>query len=49
VREVEMMAVMWLPLSCQVEMRRKKQKKTYLNVFGWGWVWLQLLGLRQSW
>jgi len=26
VREVEMMAVMWLPLSCQVEMRRKKQK-----------------------
>ncbi len=27
VREVEMMAVMWPPLSCQVEMRRKKQKK----------------------
>ncbi len=24
VREVEMMAVMWLPLSCQVKMRRKK-------------------------
>jgi len=32
VREVEMTAVM-LPLSCQVEMRRKKQKKTYLNIF----------------
>ncbi len=27
VREVEMMAVMWLLLSCQVEMRRKRQKK----------------------
>ncbi len=27
VREVEMTAVMWPPLSCQVEMRRKKQKK----------------------
>jgi len=27
VREVEMMAVIWPPLSCQVEMRRKKQKK----------------------
>ncbi len=49
VREVEMTAVMWLPLSCQVEMRRKKQKKTYLNVFGQGWVQLQLLGLQQSW
>jgi len=24
VREMEMMAVMWPPLSCQVEMRRKK-------------------------
>ncbi len=29
VRDVEMMAVMWLPLSCQVEMRRKKQKKLF--------------------
>ncbi len=45
VREVVVMAVMWPPLSCQVKMRRKKQKKTYLNVFVWGWVWLQLLGV----
>ncbi len=28
---------------------KEKTKKTYLNVFGWGWVQLQLLGLQQSW
>ena len=27
---------------------KEKTKKTYLNVFGWGWVQLWLLGLQQS-